>query len=128
MTTIPDVPLWDTGNGYEVLRHLKGDPALAHLPVVVVSAIDDIASVVKCLELGADDYLTKPFDAVLLRARLNSSLARKRHRDAERRSVRLIEEEGARSNQLVLNVLPESVAERLKRGESVIADAARPMS
>jgi class 3 adenylate cyclase len=109
-------------DGYEVLRYLKGDPELARLPVIVVSALDDISSVVRCVELGADDYLTKPFDPVLLRARVCSSLARKRFADTERRYLRLLEDEEARTDRLVLNILPSDIAERLKRGESLIAD------
>jgi CheY-like chemotaxis protein len=49
-------------NGYEVLEHLKADPNLRHIPVVMVSALDDVDSVVRCIELGAEDYLFKPFN------------------------------------------------------------------
>jgi adenylate cyclase len=109
-------------DGYDVLRHLRGETELARMPVIVVSAIDDIASVVKCLELGADDYLTKPFDPVLLRARINSSLTRKRQADTERLFLQLLEQEEERADRLILNVLPRPIADRLKRGDSVIAD------
>lgn len=109
-------------DGYDVLSYLKGDPGLARVPVIVISAIDDLSSVVKCLELGADDYLTKPFDSTLLRARIGNSLARKRHTDAERRYVRLLEQEEARADRLILNVLPAGIADRLKIGETLIAD------
>jgi len=110
-------------DGYEVLRFLKGDAALARLPVIVISALDDLASVVKCLELGADDYLTKPFDPVLLRARISNSLTRKRQADTERRYLQLLEQEEARAEELILNILPSDIARRLKGGESQIADA-----
>jgi len=109
-------------DGYDVLRHMKAEPELARLPVIVISALDDISSVVKCLELGADDYLTKPFDPVLLRARINSSLTRKRHADTERLYVQLVEQEEARADRLILNILPEHIAERLKTCETLIAD------
>jgi class 3 adenylate cyclase/CheY-like chemotaxis protein len=109
-------------DGYDVLRHLKAETALAHMPVIVVSAVDDISSAVKCLELGAEDYLTKPFDPVLLRARINSSLTRKRQADTERLYLRLLEQEEERADRLILNVLPRPIAERLKRGDTVIAD------
>ena len=56
-------------DGYEALQHIRADPRLAQLPVVMVSAIDETESVVRCLELGADDYLTKPFNPVVLKAR-----------------------------------------------------------
>lgn len=110
-------------DGFEVLQYLKSDPVFARLPVVMVSALEDTNSVVRCLELGADDYLPKGSDAVLLRARMNSSLARKRFADLEQRYLRALEEEEARSEELLLNILPESIAHRLKRGERLIADS-----
>jgi len=64
-------------NGYQVLEALKADSALRHIPVIVISAMDDLESVVKCIELGADDYLFKPFNPVLLRARINASLSKR---------------------------------------------------
>lgn len=70
-------------DGAEMLRRMKADPALRNLPVIVVSARDDLACVVQCIELGAEDYLTKPFDPVLLRARISASLEKKRLRDNE---------------------------------------------
>lgn len=70
-------------NGYEVLTHLKSDVALRHIPVIVLSALDDIDSVVRCIELGAEDYLPKPFNPVLLRARISASLEKKWRRDRE---------------------------------------------
>ena len=71
-------------DGYTVLTEMKGDPELRRLPVIVVSALDEIDSVVRCIEAGAEDYLTKPFDPVLLRARINAGLAKKRLDDLER--------------------------------------------
>jgi len=68
-------------DGYETLARLKGDERFRHLPVIVISAVDDLASVVRCIEIGATDYLPKPFNAALLRARLNASLAEKRLAD-----------------------------------------------
>jgi class 3 adenylate cyclase len=64
-------------NGYEVLERLKADPRLRHIPVIMISAVDEIESVVRCIELGAEDYLSKPFNPVLLRARIRASLERK---------------------------------------------------
>ncbi|MBK8741144.1 MAG: response regulator [Betaproteobacteria bacterium] len=55
-------------NGYQVLEHLKADAELRHLPVIMISAVGEVESVVRCIELGAEDYLPKPFDATLLRA------------------------------------------------------------
>jgi two-component system cell cycle response regulator len=70
-------------DGYEVLARLKQDPGLRHVPVIMVSALEDIQCVVRCIEMGAEDYLPKPFDPVLLRARVNGCLTRKRLRDLE---------------------------------------------
>jgi adenylate cyclase len=68
-------------NGYEVLAQLKADDKLRHIPVIMISAVDEIDSVVRCIELGAEDYLPKPFNPVLLRARVGASLERKRLHD-----------------------------------------------
>jgi adenylate cyclase len=70
-------------NGYQVLEHLKSDHALRDIPVIVLSALDEIGSVVRCIELGAEDYLPKPFDPVLLRARIGACLEKKSLRDQE---------------------------------------------
>src|SRR5213080_2460557 len=70
-------------DGYQVLEQLKADPRLRDLPVIMISAVDELESVVTCIELGAQDYLSKPFNPVLLRARLTACLERKRLRDQE---------------------------------------------
>jgi DNA-binding response OmpR family regulator len=74
-------------DGYATLTEIKADPALEHLPVIMVSAVPELESVVRCIELGATDYLPKPFSATVLRARLRSSLAAKRRHDTERDSL-----------------------------------------
>lgn len=71
-------------DGYQVLAHLQADTGLRDIPVIVISAVDEIDSVVKCIELGALDYLPKPFNPTLLRARLATSLQKKKLRDLER--------------------------------------------
>ncbi|MBX9928795.1 MAG: protein kinase [Gemmatimonadaceae bacterium] len=70
-------------DGYEVLARLKGSPKTRGVPVIMISALDDMASVVRCIEHGAEDYLPKPFDPVLLRARIGASLEKKRLHDRE---------------------------------------------
>ena len=70
-------------DGYQVLDEIKQAEALKHLPVIVISAVDEMDSVVRCIEMGATDYLPKPFEPALLRARINASLAAKRLRDLE---------------------------------------------
>ncbi len=70
-------------DGFQVLEQMKRDSRLRDLPVIVISALDDMDSILRCIEMGATDYLPKPFDVALLRARLNASLANKRLRDIE---------------------------------------------
>jgi CheY-like chemotaxis protein len=70
-------------DGYEVLRRLKADAVLRDLPVIVISALEEIDSAVRCIEMGAEDYLAKPFDPILLKARIGASLEKKRLRDQE---------------------------------------------
>jgi len=70
-------------DGYEVLEHIKGSE-LRDIPVIVISALDEVDSAVRCIEAGAEDYLPKPFNPVLLRARLNASLQKKNLRDLEK--------------------------------------------
>ncbi len=70
-------------DGYQVLEQMKADPRLRDIPVIMISAVDELESVVKCIELGAQDYLPKPFNPVLLRARLTACLERKWLRDQE---------------------------------------------
>jgi DNA-binding response OmpR family regulator len=70
-------------DGYQVLQHIRSEPKLRHTPVIMISALDDVESVVRCIEMGADDYLPKPFDPVILRARISAGLARKRLHDLE---------------------------------------------
>jgi class 3 adenylate cyclase len=74
-------------DGYGVLEELQHDPHLRDIPVVVTSALDELDSVVRCLEMGAEDYLTKPVNPVLLKARINASLEKKRLRDQQRELI-----------------------------------------
>lgn len=74
-------------DGYGVLEQLQRDPHLRDIPVVVTSAVDELDSVIRCLEMGAEDYLTKPVNPVLLNARINGSLEKKRLRDQQRELI-----------------------------------------
>jgi signal transduction histidine kinase len=74
-------------DGYQVLETMKDDAALRYIPVIVISSLDEINSAVRCIEMGAEDYLTKPFNPVILKARLDASLRRKRLRDLEQAFV-----------------------------------------
>ncbi len=71
-------------DGYQVLETIKTDPDHRDIPVIVISGLDEIDSAVRCIEMGAEDYLPKPFNPILLRARLNASLQKKRLRDLEK--------------------------------------------
>jgi adenylate cyclase len=75
-------------DGYEVLGKLTGDLDLRDIPVIVVSSLEELDSVVRCIEMGAEDYLTKPVNPVLLRARIGASLEKKRLRDQQRELIR----------------------------------------
>jgi CheY-like chemotaxis protein len=70
-------------DGYQTLAAIKAVEALRHLPVIMISAVDELESVLRCIEMGATDYLPKPFNPAVLRARINASLAGKRLRDLE---------------------------------------------
>ncbi len=95
-------------DGVEVLEALKGDPDLREVPVIMVSALDDYDHVVRCIETGAEDYLPKPFDPVLLRARISAGLARARLNTLERDRVRGV----------FSRFLPETVVDEvLSRGD-----------
>src|SRR5438067_1301326 len=78
-------------DGYTALEQMKADARLREIPVIMVSGLDEVDSVVRCIEQGAEDYLYKPFDPVLLRARINACLEKKRLRDAERRRAEELE-------------------------------------
>ncbi len=106
-------------NGYEVLEHINGDEALRDIPVIMISALDDIDSVVKCIELGAQDYLPKPFNPVLLRARIGACLEKKRLRDREVDYLREIEAARKRSDELLSVILPLRAVEELKATDNV---------
>ena len=75
-------------DGFEVLERLKADPQLRDLPVVVTSSVEGVANIVRCIELGAEDYLAKPVNPVLLKARIGASLEKKRLRDQQKELVR----------------------------------------
>ena len=77
-------------DGMQVLEKMKADDSLAHLPVIMISAVDESESVLRCIEMGAEDFLPKPFDPILLRARINAGLAKKRLYDLEQERVRSV--------------------------------------
>ena len=76
-------------DGFQVLETMKADAKLRQIPVIMITALDDMQSAVKCIEFGAEDYLLKPFNKVLLRARVSACLEKKHLRDIEREYLRL---------------------------------------
>jgi adenylate cyclase len=105
-------------NGLEVLARLKADDRLRYLPVIMISALSDIDAVAHCLQVGADDYLPRPYNATILRARVDALLERKRLRDREVEHLRQIEAEKERVNELLQVILPaQAVAELQATGE-----------
>jgi adenylate cyclase len=109
-------------DGFDTLRSIKTDPALCEIPVLMISALGEIDSVVRCLQLGAEDYLPKPFEPAILRARVGICLDRKRLRDRERGHLEALRAEHDRAERLLLNVLPRSIADRLMASETTIAE------
>jgi class 3 adenylate cyclase len=102
-------------SGFEALCRLKSEASTRHIPVIMISALDELDSAVRCIEAGAEDYLPKPFNPVLLRARIAACLERKRLLDE-------LQVEKERSEALLLNILPRAVIARMRQGETVIAD------
>lgn len=105
-------------DGYTVLKTIKADEQLRHVPVIMISALDEIESVVHCIESGAEDYLPKPFNPTLLRARIGASLEKKSLRDDEQRHLRVIEETQQRltheldeAARYVRSIIPDPIRE-----------------
>jgi adenylate cyclase len=109
-------------NGDEVLRMIKSNPDTRDIPVIMISADTDMEKVSKCIELGADDYLPKPFNPTILRARIGSALRRESLRLLETEYLSRVEQEKRHSETLLRNILPPEIASRLRNGESIIAD------
>jgi len=107
-------------NGYEVLDRMKADSELRNIPVIVLSASDEMQSAVRSIQRGAEDYLAKPFDPVLLKARIRSSLQKKRWRDQEDLYRRQIEEEKRRADDLLHVILPVEIVTELKQTKQVV--------
>jgi phosphoserine phosphatase RsbU/P len=93
-------------NGYEVLERLKASAELRQLPVIMISAVDEMDSAIRCIELGAEDYLGKPFNPTLLRARIGASIEKKRLRDELRASLRRLQQELDAARALQMGMLP----------------------
>jgi sigma-B regulation protein RsbU (phosphoserine phosphatase) len=94
-------------NGFDVLQRLKRDENWRDIPVIMISALEEMDSVVRCIEMGAEDYLPKPFDPVLLRARICACLEKKRLRDEAKALLQRLEGELQAARNLQLSMVPQ---------------------
>ena len=118
-------------NGFQVLERMKADARLRHVPVIMISALDELDSVVRCIEMGAEDYLPKPFNPVLLKARVGACLEKKRFRDREVDYLRQIEAQKKRADELLHVILPDEIvdgAEGDQRGQAAPLRRTSPCS
>ncbi len=106
-------------DGYDVLRKLKSDPRLRDVPVVMISSLQETAVVVRCIEAGADDYLPKPFNPVILHARIGACLEKRRLREREVEHLRQIEREKQHADELLHVILPSEIVTELKTTNAV---------
>ena len=96
-------------DGFQVLERMRGDPSLRTIPVIMISAVDEIDAVARAIELGATDYLPKPFNAVVLRARVTATLEKKRLEDAARQQLQSLERELEIGRQIQKDFLPDEL-------------------
>ena len=109
-------------NGIELLARLKAEPRWRAMPVIMISGLKEKKAVVRCISAGAEDYLEKPVDPVLLHSRVNASLERVRWQRREKEFLARIEYERDRADALLHAMLPAPVIRRLQEGETLIAD------
>lgn len=110
-------------DGLEVLRRVKSDPHLAETPVIVLSSLDDVESAIRCIELGADDFLHKPFHPTLLQARIGASLEIRRRRDEHDRQLARLDESGLFVERILRSSFPAAIADRIRSGETEIVES-----
>jgi DNA-binding response OmpR family regulator len=101
-------------DGIATLEAIKSDMRLRDIPVIMISGVEEMDSIIKCIELGAEDYLHKPFNPVMLRARVNASLEKKRLRDLEASHLSQIKAEKKKADRLLNVILPAAAASELK--------------
>ena len=101
-------------DGFEVLERMRSFPELGEIPVIMISAQDETDNIVRCIEAGADDYFRKPFNAVLLRARVKACLEKKRLRDEARQQLSVIQ-------QVFGRYVPEVVASEIVSAQGKLA-------
>lgn len=106
-------------NGVEALHRIRSDEKVRHVPVIMLSALDELDSVTRCIEIGAEDYIQKPFEWALLRARIEAALEKKRLRDREVQYLDQLEAERKRSDRLLRVILPDEIIRELKTNDEV---------
>ena len=107
-------------NGFEVLARVKADPDLRETPVIMISALEEMEIVARCIELGAEDYLPKPFNPVVLKARVGACLEKRRFRQREISYLNRIEQEKQRADELLHVILPTDIVAELKATNEVV--------
>ncbi len=112
-------------DGFEVLTHLQADKRWRDIPVIVISAMNDISSIAKGIQLGADDYLPKPFDPILLHARLSAGLERKRLRDQEIEYLQQVEALTIAARAIEINQFDPSTLDDVEKREDALGNLAR---
>lgn len=110
-------------DGVETLRRIKSDPRLADIPVLMLSSLEEAQSAIRCIELGAEDYLAKPFHAPLLQARIGANLEIRRLRRRERQHEEALETANTLAVRLLRGAVPESLAERIQNGEADLVES-----
>ncbi len=115
-------------DGIETLRRIKAQPALRDLPVIMMSSLDEIDGAIRCIEIGAADYLVKPIHPAIVDVRIGASLEVRRLREREELYRAGAEEADAATERLLRSLFPPSVAERLSGGETEIADRSTEVS
>jgi len=106
--------LMPDSDGVETLAAIKDDERFRHLPVIMISSLDEMDIAVRCIEMGADDYLAKPINPVLLKARVSAGLEKKRLRDREVLFVQQIQQEQKRADELLHVIFPDEIVRELK--------------
>jgi DNA-binding response OmpR family regulator len=106
-------------DGYQVLEEMKADTELRDVPVIMISAVEEMDSVIRCIELGAADYLTKPFNPTLLKARIDTYVERGRYKAQEAAYLESLQAEKRRADQLLETLLPRQIARVLKANQKL---------
>jgi len=108
--------------GSKVLQIIRANPRLNYMPVLMMTSVNDTESAAHCIELGADDYLVKPHNKTLLKARIHNCIQKKNFREQEKMMLRKVEEEKQMSDRLLMRIMPKAIADKLKKGQRIIVD------